>query len=94
MDTATYQALRRAARRYVDDVDAAEDLVQDTLVAALEAGRSDGPWLSGVLRNLAALQARGAGRRRRREAVVGMEVSVNAPAPALHQCHGGLETLG
>ena len=46
--------------------------VQDVLVAALEAGRFDEPWLAGVMRNQAAFTARGAIRRRRREASVGM----------------------
>jgi RNA polymerase sigma-70 factor (ECF subfamily) len=42
--------------------------VQETLLAALQAGRDDGPWLHGVMRNLAMMQARTAGRRRKREA--------------------------
>lgn len=67
MDPATYRQLQTRARRLTPTAAEAEDLVQDTLVAALEAGRSDMPWLQGVLRKLAAMQARGAGRRRRRE---------------------------
>jgi RNA polymerase sigma-70 factor (ECF subfamily) len=70
MDLATYRALRAQARRLARSAEDAADLVQDVLVAALEAGREDLPWLSGTLRNLAAMQARGAVRRRRREAVV------------------------
>lgn len=60
---------RRVARRSGD----ADDLVQQAILAALEAGRTDlaAPetrrWLAGVIRNRAAFDARTAGRRRRRE---------------------------
>jgi RNA polymerase sigma-70 factor (ECF subfamily) len=69
VDLPTYRTLRAQARRLARNADDAEDLVQDALVAALESGRNDLPWLSGTLRNLAAMQVRGAVRRRRREAV-------------------------
>ena len=68
MDLSTYRTLRAQARRLARNAEDAEDLVQDVLVAALETGRNDLPWLSGTLRNLAAMQVRGAVRRRRREA--------------------------
>ena len=86
MDSHTYRCLQAAARRLAPGAADAEDLVQDTLVAALRAGRDDLPWLHGVLRKQAALQARGAVRRRRREhsaAVDGTasdEVTAAAPA--------------
>ncbi len=67
MDLETYRQLRAQARRLTRDAADAEDLVQDALVAALQAGRADAPWLAGTLRNLAAMQARTAVRRRRRE---------------------------
>ena len=60
---------RRAARRPGD----ADDLVQQAILAALEAGRTDlaAPetrrWLAGVIRNRAAFDARTAARRSRRE---------------------------
>jgi DNA-directed RNA polymerase specialized sigma24 family protein len=60
---------RRVARRSGD----ADDLVQQAILAALEAGRTDlaAPearrWLAGVIRNRAAFDARTAGRSRRRE---------------------------
>lgn len=60
---------RRVARRSGD----ADDLVQQAILAALEAGRSDlaAPetrrWLAGVIRKRAAFDARTAGRSRRRE---------------------------
>lgn len=60
---------RRVARRSGD----ADDLVQQAILAALEAGRSDlsAPetrrWLAGVIRKRAAFDARTAGRARRRE---------------------------
>jgi DNA-directed RNA polymerase specialized sigma24 family protein len=70
MDLPTYRALRRQARRLTQHADEAEDLVQDTLLAALQAGRSDVEWLAGTLRRQAAMQVRSAVRRRRREADV------------------------
>ena len=60
---------RRAARRPGD----ADDLVQQAILAALEAGRTDlaAPetrrWLAGVIRNRAAFDARTAARRGKRE---------------------------
>ena len=56
------QALRLRASR-TD----AEDLVQEVLLAAVRAGRNEPAWLSGVLRRQAAMAARTAVRRRRRE---------------------------
>lgn len=79
MDLETYRQLRAQARRATRLPADAEDLVQDTLVAALRAGRADLPWLQGTLRNLAALQARGAVRRKRREQTGG-EVTEQAIA--------------
>jgi DNA-directed RNA polymerase specialized sigma24 family protein len=67
MDLETYRALHAQARRLAPTDADAEDLVQDTLLAALQAGRSDPPWLAGVLRRQAALAVRTAVRRRRRE---------------------------
>lgn len=70
MDLDGYRKLRARARRLSRRPDEADDLVQDTLLAALEAGRDDPPWLEGVMRHQAAMTARGAARRRRRETVV------------------------
>src|SRR5690606_27158023 len=67
MDLSTYRQLHAKAQRLARSVPDAEDLVHDTLLAALIAGRDDPAWLSGVLRNQAALAARTAVRRRRRE---------------------------
>lgn len=67
-----YRALRAQALRLCRRAHEAEDLVQETLLAGLLAGRHDLPWLSGVLRHQAAMAARGAVRRRRREAEAGM----------------------
>lgn len=69
MDVDTVQRLRREARGLVANAADADDLVQETLLAALQAGRGDAPWLAGVLRNQAALAVRSAARRRRREAI-------------------------
>ena len=69
MDLATYRQLRARARRLSRRPDDADDLLQDALLAAIEAGRDDPAWLEGVLRNQAAMTARREGRRRRREAL-------------------------
>jgi DNA-directed RNA polymerase specialized sigma24 family protein len=78
MDSSTYRELLRKAGRLVRNPNDAEDLVQDVLVVALEAGRGDPAWLHGVMRNLAALQARGAVRRRQREQADVPEASVES----------------
>jgi RNA polymerase sigma factor (sigma-70 family) len=70
MDLDTYRRLRSEARRIARKAQDADDLVQDALVVALENGRDGGDgieWLSGVMRNRAAMQARSTIRRRRRE---------------------------
>jgi DNA-directed RNA polymerase specialized sigma24 family protein len=67
IDAALLQRLRRQARRLGARPDDAEDLLQATLLAALEGGRSDLPWLAGVMVRQHALAARSAVRRRRRE---------------------------
>jgi RNA polymerase sigma factor (sigma-70 family) len=63
--------LRSLARHLVDDAAAAEDLVQETWLAAIRRPpvltRPLQPWLAGVARRLAAFARRGEGRRRRRE---------------------------
>lgn len=68
MDLATYRRLRARARRLSRRPADADDLLQDALLAAIEAGRDDAPWLEGVLKHRAAMTARGEARRRRREA--------------------------
>lgn len=67
MDIDTYRALRQQARALARSAEDAEDLVQQTLLAALQANRSDAPWLAGVMQRQAAMAVRGAVRRRRRE---------------------------
>ncbi len=79
MNLETYRRLRSEARRHARKAQDADDLVQDALLIALENGRDDPAWLSGVLRNQAAMQARSAIRRRRRETVV--SVDEIAPEP-------------
>jgi DNA-directed RNA polymerase specialized sigma24 family protein len=85
MDIALYRRLRSTARRHARDVADADDLVQDALLIALEEGRdtidvASMPWLSGVIRHRAAMQARSAIRRRRRDA--GAAVVPVAPGDA------------
>lgn len=70
---APYDWLLALARRHTRTRDEAEDLVQAACLAALTSGRRDFgdervmAWLAGTLRNLGAMQARFAARRRRRE---------------------------
>ena len=81
--------VRRLARRLVHDETAAEDLVQDTWVAALERPpeREGGlrAWLARVLRNQAALRLRSGDRRRRREAAGAREEAVPETAELLER---------
>lgn len=62
------------ARRYARRSSEAEDIVQEILVAAVVAGRSDFTlsenrrWIAGAIRRRAAFDARSAARRRSREA--------------------------
>ena len=73
MRRSTYEQLLVTARRHSRRADEADDLVQDALLEAVKAGRTDFEtgltirWLGGVIRNKARLAARGAGRRRLRE---------------------------
>lgn len=68
-----YQALLRLAAFHAHRRDEAEDLLHDALIAAIAQGRrpwQEGvAWFRGVLRQQAAMTARGAVRRRRREAL-------------------------
>ncbi len=74
MNLDTYRRLRAEARRHARRAADADDLVQDALLIALEQGRGDDPaWLAGVIRNQAAMQARSAIRRRRRERAVAVD---------------------
>jgi DNA-directed RNA polymerase specialized sigma24 family protein len=83
MNRETYRLLRIKALRLTRRGADADDLVQDTLLAALEAGRSDAAWLAGTLQRQALMTARSAVRRRRREALVAMEFDEVAPATAI-----------
>ncbi|HEY0705330.1 MAG TPA: RNA polymerase sigma factor, partial [Polyangia bacterium] len=78
--------LRRLATGLLRDPDAAEDVVQATLVAAWRnppsADRDVRPWLAEVARNQAHDQRRGDGRRRTREAV-GQELAEGAGSGAV-----------
>ena len=75
MRVLVYNELLRIARGHSRRRDDAEDLLQDALLDAIAAGRSDlddvdnRRWLAGVIRNRAAMTARGAARRLRRDAV-------------------------
>lgn len=82
MDIDTYRQLRRLAAGLTRSQAEADDLVQDALLAALQAGRSDIAWLAGVMRNQAAMQVRSAVRRRRREhEAANVDTTADAPSP-------------
>ena len=78
------------ARRLVKDVHRAEDLAQDTWLAALQQApkgvRSPAYWLGGVLRNLVRQRAREDGRRADREQI--------AAAPEVDDAEGRLRRFG
>lgn len=83
-----YQALLRLASFHAHRRDEAEDLLHDALIAAIAQGRrpwQEGlAWFRGVLRQQAAMAARGAVRRRRREtlaAVPDLAEPVALPEP-------------
>ncbi len=67
------QVLTRAAYAYLHDADTAQDVVQDTLIAAWDGASrtrpetSLRPWLFGILFNLCRKHRRSASRRLRRE---------------------------
>jgi RNA polymerase sigma-70 factor (ECF subfamily) len=71
-----YQHWLAAARRWTRRRSEAADLLHDALIEAIRAQRTDFArepnrrWFSGVLRNLAAMTARSAARRKRRETIV------------------------
>lgn len=76
MRLSTYEHLLAVARRHSRRADEADDLVQEALLEAVKAGRTDFEtmltirWLGGIIRNKARLAARSAVRRRQREASV------------------------
>jgi RNA polymerase sigma-70 factor (ECF subfamily) len=90
MSPADYSRLLSIARRYCRSAAEAEDLLQDALVAALAAGRSNFAaadtrrWLAGVIRNMGAFRARSAGRQRHRDTAwqASRPPSDESPAPA------------
>lgn len=94
---AAWRQLRAQALRLCPRVEDAEDLVQETLLAAWVAGRHDLPWLSGVLRRQAALAARGGVRRRHREATFSLQdqdpVDPDCAPPDHRAAHAWLAAL-
>ncbi len=86
MDIDTYRRLRSEARRQARKSADADDLLQDALLFALEQGRDGDPaWLTGVIRNQAAMQARSATRRRRRETMAGADSEIALDDAQAHE---------
>jgi len=87
MDQAAYLTLLRQARGRARRLSEAEDLLQDALLIAVEAGRADltrpenRRWFAGVVRNRALMDSRTVARRRRREAEF-QTPAIGASAPA------------
>lgn len=87
IDSKTYLAFLRAARRQSRRTDEAADLLQTALLAAIEAQRGDMTraenrrWLAGVLRNRALHDARSAARRRQRENAYGLRHAEEETVP-------------
>lgn len=84
MTLEAYRHWLNVARRHARVPGEAEDLLQDALLVAAERGRlgladEERAWLAGVIRNLAAMQARTAVRRKARE---GTAAASRAGAPA------------
>jgi DNA-directed RNA polymerase specialized sigma24 family protein len=81
-----YAQLKAVARRETRDAGGVEDMVQEALLAAVLAGRTDfaapetARWLVGTVRNQARMAARSAMRRRRRETAWQAD-STPLPAP-------------
>ncbi|MCC7171958.1 MAG: sigma-70 family RNA polymerase sigma factor [Planctomycetes bacterium] len=76
--------LRRMARQLVRDPSLADDLVQETWVAALRQGREAGRgWLATVLRNAAAQWRRSDSARERRELAVAPAEGSGDPAASI-----------
>jgi DNA-directed RNA polymerase specialized sigma24 family protein len=77
--------LHAQARRHARRPEEADDLLQSALLAALESGRTDlaSPetrrWLSGVIRNRAAFDARTSARRKRRDSAWTEAQATSAP---------------
>lgn len=97
--------LHAQARRLARRPEEADDLLQSALLAALESGRTDlaSPetrrWLSGVIRNRAAFDARTSARRRRRDSAWSADALPRAErgeggSPRLRsETEGGVATL-
>ena len=88
---ASYRELARIARRWSARGEDAEDVVQESLLAAHAAGKThlddvtDRRWIAGVIRNQARLLARGAVRRSQREEYWSAQQrgeTEHAPSPA------------
>lgn len=81
--TAEGRALRQLARSLLDPSEV-DDVLQDAAVAALQPARAraHGPWLRGLVRNLALLRRRSQARRRAREFAVARPLADAASDPA------------
>ncbi len=90
--------LHALARRLVGDPGAADDLVQETWVAALrnppDVTRPARPWLAGVLRKLVLLRRRSEGRRAGRQESVAREEGLPSAAEMVESVDTGRRLAG
>ena len=88
LNKSDYSHWLAVAARFAKKRDEAEDLLHESLLAAVQARRTDlaaapnRAWLAGTIRNKAMMAARTAGRRKRRESAV-VAPAAQPPRPAL-----------
>ena len=88
IDFISLRKLRKQALRLSGSVEDADDVVQETLLASIQHGRCDLPWLYGVLQKQVAMQIRSKIRRRRREEIIldeaqSVDLEVRQPSPSI-----------
>ncbi len=85
LNPAAYSHWQCVARQHARRAADADDLLHDALLALRAAGRTidsadDRKWFVGTIRNLAAMQARSAARRRRWESAAGVDPASPGPS--------------
>jgi RNA polymerase sigma-70 factor (ECF subfamily) len=96
MTLAEYRQCLAIARRHARNASEAADLLQEALLAGIQAGRlgfatdADRAWLAGTLRNIAAETARGESRRRMRDTRWAAEQPSEVTAAPLDDCRDAI----